>query len=483
MGIIQLYWALQTTTNIQAAGSAQTAAKELSADVPASRSIHKDESASLPFRLHSVLPRQRSSSHAQPRHPKGRCAINLYGLPRSFKDYVLPSLVENVIKANVRHHCDYFVHYFNKTREISGRSGSGGLIDPSDVLLLRQAVHQAYQDEEVIKRNNYNHTITTFHPPRVEFVSDTDEEFFAARFPSILDIETYPQRYNYTNNPYYSTQSGFNSDTLVNILRMWHSQTRVFELMEEIGKNQTDAAIALNSSSSSSSNASLSSSSPYYYSRVAMLRLDVIFMTPIDLYRVPNDPAPHRYGVYNREPGTDRRHTLPGPIDRSDYYLEELDFNNNHVVVPGFASYPINDRMIIGPHEAVKLWATERWQLHTDYIHFITTSSSGAKLKKFGLHDERFVAHMLVPLMRQRYQVDVMVDRNLYFLRIRADGSIWVLDSPFANASEREPKLLEELLHQKCIAQRSRSKIAQWQATCSLDNGGSVDAKQGKQVG
>jgi hypothetical protein len=32
-----------------------------------------------------------------------RCAINLYGLPRSFSDHVLPSLVKNVIRINAKH--------------------------------------------------------------------------------------------------------------------------------------------------------------------------------------------------------------------------------------------------------------------------------------------------------------------------------------------------------------------------------------------
>jgi hypothetical protein len=55
--------------------------------------------------------------------PEERCAINLFGLPRSFQSLVLPSFIENVIWPNAAHNCDYFVHYFNLTQEAAGRSG------------------------------------------------------------------------------------------------------------------------------------------------------------------------------------------------------------------------------------------------------------------------------------------------------------------------------------------------------------------------
>jgi hypothetical protein len=74
--------------------------------------------------------------------PVERCAINLFGLPRAFQSFVLPSLIQNVIRQNATHNCDYFVHYFNLTQEAAGRSGEGGHLNPSEILLLEQHVLQ-----------------------------------------------------------------------------------------------------------------------------------------------------------------------------------------------------------------------------------------------------------------------------------------------------------------------------------------------------
>ena len=64
------------------------------------------------------------------------CAILLFGLPRAFKEYVLPSLEKNVIRPNAKYGCDYFVHFYKQASEGSGRSGRGGTINPDDIFLL-----------------------------------------------------------------------------------------------------------------------------------------------------------------------------------------------------------------------------------------------------------------------------------------------------------------------------------------------------------
>ena len=38
-----------------------------------------------------------------------RCAILFFGLPRSFKDLVLPSVEANLMTPNARYNCDFFV--------------------------------------------------------------------------------------------------------------------------------------------------------------------------------------------------------------------------------------------------------------------------------------------------------------------------------------------------------------------------------------
>lgn len=70
-------------------------------------------------------------------------------------------------------------------------------------------------------------------------------------------------------------------EVLLNILKMWHSQTKEWKLMEKY------EAIAVNDDSHKHQ---LEDQQPFY-SRVAMFRLDVVYITPIDIYKVPNEPA------------------------------------------------------------------------------------------------------------------------------------------------------------------------------------------------
>jgi len=65
---------------------------------------------------------------------KGPCAINLYGLPRSFKSLVLPSLVQNVLIPNAAYHCDYYIHYHYLEQDNAVRDGRGGRINPNEIL-------------------------------------------------------------------------------------------------------------------------------------------------------------------------------------------------------------------------------------------------------------------------------------------------------------------------------------------------------------
>jgi hypothetical protein len=83
-----------------------------------------------------------------------------------------------------------------------------------------------------------------------------------------------------------------------NIVKMWHSQESIWNLMESHAKRQG-----------------------IRYTRVAMLRFDVLFVTHIDIY------APR----------------------------------NISLVIPAFSKWPVNDRMAYGNNEAVKLWATGRF--------------------------------------------------------------------------------------------------------------------------
>jgi hypothetical protein len=112
--------------------------------------------------------------------PYGTCAILLFGLPRAFQQYVLPSLVENVIRPNLRYGCDYFVHYYHIDKEVSnGRSGRGGMIHPDDIHLLRKAVVEIFNNET----SEQLHAST---PPRIFIISDTNETFWEKRPPQLM---------------------------------------------------------------------------------------------------------------------------------------------------------------------------------------------------------------------------------------------------------------------------------------------------------
>ena len=349
-----------------------------------------------------------------------RCAINLYGLPRSFKHHVLPSFITNVVRVNRHYHCDYFVHYYNKTFESGGRSGRGGQIYPEDVLLLKPAIEDVYNNHSSSRRRHGQSPIT------VQFIGDTDEDFEREQMEHLQTIFEYnasgtnqSSMDNITTiNPYFIThpkeKTMHGKQVLINILKMWHSQTKVWQLMEKY------AAIAVHNDTHQHGQ----EHQQPFYSRVAMFRLDVVYITPIDIYRVPNEPAAQQ--------GTKSRWIPTNNI--TDYYF--YDVQNCHAVIPAFASFPVNDRMIYGPYAAVKIWAAERWERYQHHVFTVLPtykSEAGA-----GLHDERMIKYSIIPAIRNEVDVEVMEDRSLYFLRVRANGNIWMEDSSKGTNDERK---------------------------------------------
>ena len=70
----------------------------------------------------------------------GSCAILLFGLPRSFQQYVLPSIRENIIRPNLHYNCDYYIHYYDlgTEKEEAGRSGRGGIINSLSLIHISE---------------------------------------------------------------------------------------------------------------------------------------------------------------------------------------------------------------------------------------------------------------------------------------------------------------------------------------------------------
>jgi hypothetical protein len=270
--------------------------------------------------------------------PGRRCAFNLFGLPRSFKDLVLPSLIKNVIIPNIQYDCDYFVHFYNVTFEPPSRSGEGGRIMPEEVYLLRDAVHRiASQADRQL--------------PHVGFTLDTEEKFERTHDDLLRQIRNKRNRFTWKHD-------GFTVVTHENIIKMWYSISAVWNFMKEHASFQN-----------------------IRYERVAMMRSDVVYLTPIDIFK--------SHGIF--------------------------DTFNNHSVIPGFAQGPVNGRMFYGPYEAAEIWATGRFPRLDDYIY---------KLHRY-LHPERFLSAAILPAIRA-LSISVEEDPGICFWRARADQSLWV---------------------------------------------------------
>lgn len=152
------------------------------------------------------------------------------------------------------------------------------------------------------------------------------------------------------------------------------------------------------------------------YERVAMLRLDLVYMTPINIYNKVNG---------------------------------DRDEQNNVAVIPGFARYPINDRFIYGPMEAVKVWAAERFDRMEDHANRTFYEDEG-----YGLHSERFVLRAVLPAIREK-RFKVEEDPKMCMFRTRADSTVSYLD---CGREHQEVKLLggevktvlEGILERRC---------------------------------
>ena len=303
----------------------------------------------------------------------GPCAINLYGLPRSFKDSVLPSLIQHVIRPNLKYQCDYFVHFDNVVFEqVGGRNDRLGSIDPLEILEM----------EEVLDKE---HRRRGLQKPQVLFSNTTPPEFEHLYQP-LLD-RIFSQR-NPQGDPIFLpfNHKSYSKGTMINIIKMWHSQESVWNLME--------------------------SNIQKHYSRVAMLRSDVVYMTPIDIYQTGN---------------------------------ASQDLSNSIAVVPNFARFPVNDRMIYGPYDAVKIWAAGRFQRLNLHAEFLQEKGHVGD----GLHSERFLNYTIFPAIRNA-GVKIEAKKDICFLRARADHSIRFSDCGKLHVTQNNENAVENLLGRPC---------------------------------
>ena len=383
------------------------------------------------------------------------CAINLYGLPRSFRHSVLPSLVVNVMEVNKKYFCDYYVHAYNTTHEPKSRSGNGGPINAEDVFLLRDALKMVYQSENNGNDGIYGDESRTL--PTVRAVFDTDADFQSARSKELRTMIDDWQQNDSRPNPYMLPKKDGGSKALRNVIKMWHSQDRVWKLMEDGSeekrqKMMDDPNIDYGKDNGIIGKTRRAENNDNHYDRVMMLRLDVVYVTPIDVWR-----SRHDYSIETiRTDGQGHLRHKDNGLD--DPYFIDSD-ENLSALIPGFAMFPVNDRMISGPYNAAKVWASERFEraeAHVMETRIIINDDQGDNNQTTeageggrtatreiiippkipvgkGLHDETFVAKTLLPAIINEHNISVHVDPGLWFMRVRADGSIWILDTPNLN--------------------------------------------------
>jgi hypothetical protein len=301
--------------------------------------------------------------------PSPRCAICLFGLPRAFESLVLPSLEKNVVRPNARHGCDYFVHYYNVTHEEGGRSGGGGAIRADEILQLADAVRRA-SDNESASGGGGGGGGGSGRQVVTRFAVETADDFWKRRGALVHKVRTAKDtegRFLYFP---WRALSYRHPTTTDNILKMWHSIQESWNLMQSHA-NETGVE----------------------YGRVAMIRSDVFYVTPFDVWELPSG---HR------------------------------DINNSVAVIPGFGRYNISDRLIYGPADAVKVWAAQRFQRMEAHVQWTLRNSPG-----MGLHSELFVLlALLEPIRKLGFRVEE--HPTMCFYRARSDESVWTSDCRLA---------------------------------------------------
>lgn len=327
--------------------------KEEQATPVATSSSTKDASSGVYINTDATV-----SSTVTENPKKNRCALCFFGLPRSYATMVLPSIEKYILKTNANYLCDIFVHYFHQTTEAAGRYNNGGEINPDEILKLQQSVEKFYKNFTV------NSTIMSSTKPKLTllFTNDTNETFYDQQSSNLHKYHTTLDRKG--KQVYFPHRSNWVNVSLDNMIKQWHSINGVFDLMK--GYAQTHNI---------------------EYTRVGMLRNDVVYLTPVDIMRIDN--------------GT-------------------FDVNNEYFVLPNFAKYPISDRMIYGPYKAVEVWSKRRFDLVEERIK--TQYDFGWKM-----HSERFMNSTIIPAI-EALGYKKNLNRDICFFRSRTNEMLMASD-------------------------------------------------------
>lgn len=335
------------------------------------------------------------------------CAICFFGLPRSFRLLVLPSIIQNVLIPNRNNRCDIYLHYYHLDSEGKGRSGEGGVLDTDQVWLLHNATATVYGGGHRNIGNKGKDQTETVHSEstgtvHLSIINDTNETFWKHRGAQI-------EKYKTARTPdgrrplYYPWMAKtYDMNSIYNIIMQWHSISSVWQEMDRTGPLLGKR-----------------------YTRVAMLRNDVVYVTPFDIYVISNTTR---------------------------------DDRNEMVVVPNWARFPINDRMVYGPFDAIRIWATERFDRLETHVR---TYEPG-----YGLHSERFLNHSIFPAIRE-LGYPVVANPEVCFFRARADGSTWINDCVTRDGAAlgfrtiNTQALVETLVGHPCVRSKFNKRTVQ----------------------
>ena len=314
-----------------------------------------------------------------------RCAFCFFGLPRSYRVMVLPSIVQNILIPNARYNCDIFVHYFDQEEEQAGRMNRGGTIDSTEIFLLENAAKDIASKYHPVAGNSPQRP-----SPHVGFTSDTEAQFLQKRGRAL-------QKFHNTVGPdgkpvYYPwNRPEWTKSSLDNVVKQWHSIQSSFELMEDYANNANVT-----------------------YNRVGMFRSDSMYLTPINI----------------------------AMLDRNF-----VDSENHYAVVGPFGRHPVNDRMVYGPYEAVKIWSTKRFDL-------IEERANDKRHEGNVMHSEEFLHGSIFPAI-ESLGFEKHVNEDICFIRTRADNSAIISDCERGGHTRDwegvdKQALVERISQQKC---------------------------------
>jgi len=94
--------------------------------------------------------------------------------------------------------------------------------------------------------------------------------------------------------------------------------------------------------------------------------------------------------------------------------------------------------MIVGGYEAVKIWATQRFdRIDHHVVHTIPRPG-------MGMHSEHFMSNSILPAILEETNATIITDPSICFWRVRADQSVWIGDCDKARAPKTAPIKLKK---------------------------------------